>query len=194
MLVYTLVGLTYGSSGAALWSEKVIQWRYFIPLVFVTLCFLYWNFYGNWRTCRIVYVSWNMKWEGWYMMSYIGLWEGSKWYTCLKRKGSLTWCVLCFPKKAMMYFNPEILWNICITCVTFAYVDLLFLWNWQIRLALDENQIIHEAISCLVNYWRECLVRKTCLQFAGSPPISLNSSGILGLNYLPGAQQFLKAG
>lgn len=76
----------------------------------------------------------------------------------------------------------------------FCIHRFVLLLNWQIRLVLGQSQIIYEAISCLVNYRRECLVGKACLQLVGSPPISLNPFGNLSLNHLPEPEQFLKAG
>lgn len=54
------------------------------------------------------------------MMSYTELWKESKWHAYLKIKGSLPRCLMCFPKKAITYFNPEV-------CEVYAlHVSLLY--------------------------------------------------------------------
>lgn len=163
-----------------------------MPLVCVSLSFMYMGFLQKIRVYAGMCTwleTWNRKNSMWYL---IRLWKGSKLHhTWLKRKGSLT---SCFPRKAIMYFDPKV-------CEIYAlHVSLLCTLIWFSPELTNETCIgpkpknIYEAISCLVNYWRECLVCKTCLQFAGSPPISLNRFGNLGLNYLPEGQQFLKTG
>lgn len=58
-------------------------------------------------------------------VSYAGLWEGSKLLAYLKIKGSLTWCLVCFPKKAITCFNPEVCeiyaLHVSVLCTLFCF-------------------------------------------------------------------------
>jgi len=53
----------------------------------------------------------------------------SKLHTHLKIAGSLTWCLMCFPKKAITYFNPEV-YEMYALRVSLLYTLICFSLEW----------------------------------------------------------------
>lgn len=138
-----------------------------------------------------MHLAWNMKWEVEYMMSYTELWKGSKLHAYLKIKESLTWCLMCFPKTAITYFNPEVYkvyaLHVSVLYTLFCFSLDLTNYTWFGPKPNNMSQF-HALWVTEENVWY------LKLQFAGSPPISLNPFGNLGYNSLSEAQQFVKAG